>query len=52
MLASCIVAVLDRLLLYMVWSVCVAPLLRFDHAPYETCLDLYVVPYYLVASLF
>ena len=52
MLAICLVAVLDRLLLYLVWSVCVAPLLRFEHALYETWLVLHVVPYYLVASLF
>ena len=37
MLARCLVNVLDRLLLYLVWSVCVAPLLRFEHALYETC---------------
>ena len=52
MLARCIVAVLDRLLLCLVWSVCVAPLLRFEHAVYETYLVLYVVPDYHVASLF
>ena len=52
MLARCLVAVLDRLLLYIVWSVCVAPLLRFEHALYETCLVLHVVSYYHVASLF
>ena len=52
MLAKCLVAVLDRLLLYLVWSVCVAPLLRFEHALYETCLVLHVVSYSPVASLF
>ena len=51
MLASCLVAVLDRLLLYIVWSVCVAPLLRFEHALYETCLVLHVASYYHVASM-
>ena len=50
--AKCVVAVLDRLLLYLVWSVCVAPLLRFEHALYETCLVLHVDSYYLAASLF
>ena len=34
MLAIYLVVVLDSLLLYLVWSVCVAPLLRFEHAPY------------------
>ena len=29
-LAICLVAVLDRLLLYLVWSVCVEPLLRLS----------------------
>ena len=52
MFAICIVAVLDRLLLCLVWSVCVAPLLRFEHALYETCLVLHVVSYYHVASFF
>ena len=52
MLSRCLVAVLDRLLLCLVWSVCVAPLLRFEHALYETCLVLHVVSYYHVASLF
>ena len=52
LLAIGLVAVLDRLLLYLVWSVCVAPLLRFEHALYETCLVLHVVSGYLVASLF
>ena len=52
MLAICLVAVLDRLLLYLVWSVCVAPLLRLECALYETCLVLHVVSYYHVASLF
>ena len=51
MLASCIVAVLDRLLLYLVSSICVAPLLRFEHALYETCLVLHVVSSYHVASM-
>ena len=51
MRAKCLVAVLDRLLLYLVWSVCVAPLLRFEHALYETCLELHVVSSYLVASM-
>ena len=52
MLARCLVAVLDRLLLCLVWSVCVAPLLRFKHALYETCLVLHIVSCYLVAYLF
>ena len=52
MLTICLVAVLDRLLLCLVWGVCVASLLRFEHALYETCLDLHVVSSYLVASLF
>ena len=52
MLARCLVAVLDKLLLYLVWSVCVAPLLRLECALYGTCLVLHVVSYYLVASLF
>ena len=52
MRAKCLVVVLDRLLLYFVWSVCVAPLLRFEHALYETCLVLHVVSNYHVASLF
>ena len=52
MLAICLVAVLDRLLLCLVWSVCVAPLLRFECALYETCLFLHVASYYHVASLF
>ena len=52
MIAKCLLAVLGRLLLYLVWSVCVAPLLRFEHALYETCLELHVVSYYNVASMF
>ena len=52
MLARCLVAVLGRLLLYLVWSVCVAPLLRFECALYETCLILHVASYYHVASMF
>ena len=52
MLALCLVAVFVRLLLCLVWSVCVAPLLRFEHALYETCLILHVVSYEHVASLF
>ena len=43
--ARSLAAVLDRLLLYVVWSVCVAPLLRCGHALYETCLILHVVSY-------
>ena len=46
MLARCLVAVLDRLSCCLVWSVCVAPLLRFECALYETFLILHVVPYY------
>ena len=52
MLARFLVAVFVRLSLCIVWSVCVAPLLRFEHALYETCLVLHVVSYYHVASLF
>ena len=51
-LAICLVAVLDRLLVYHVWSVCVEPLLRFECALYETCLILHVVSYYHVAFMF
>ena len=32
--------------------VCVAPLLRFECALYETCLILHIASYYNVASLF
>ena len=52
MLALCLVAVLDRLLLYLVWSVCVAPLLRFELALYELaqfCMQFHVTllhPYF------
>jgi len=52
MLVRCLVVVLDRLLLYLVWSVCVAPLLRLECALYETCLELHVVSFYHVASMF
>ena len=52
MVAKCIVVVLGGLLLYLVWSVCVAPLLRFEHALHETSLELHVVSSYHVASLF
>ena len=52
MLARCLVAVLDNLSFKLVSCVCVAPLLRFECALYETCLILPVVSYYLVASLF
>ena len=41
MLARCLVAVLDSLSFKFVWSVCVEPLLRFECAPYETCLFLH-----------
>ena len=50
--ARSLAAVLDRLLLYVVSRVCVEPLLRFDCDLYETCLNLYEVSYYHVASLF
>ena len=52
MLAICLVAVMDSLSFKLVSCVCVAPLLRFEHVLYVTCLELHVVPYYLVASLF
>ena len=52
MLARSLVAVLDSLLLCLVWSVCVAPLLRFEHALYENCLVLHVVSSNNVASMF
>ena len=52
MLAICLVAILDRLLLCLVQSVCVEPLLRFECALYETCLILHEISYYHVASLF
>ena len=51
MLPRCLVAVLGRLLLYLVFSVCVAPLLHLECALHETCLELHVVSYYHVASL-
>ena len=43
MLARCLVAVLDSLSFRLVSCVCVEPLLRFECALYETCLDLHVV---------
>ena len=52
MLSRCLVAVLDRLLLCLVQSVCVEPLLRFECALYETFLILHVASYYHVASMF
>ena len=52
MLAICLVAVLDSLSFKLVQSACVEPLLRFECALYETCLELHVVSYYHVASLF
>ena len=52
MLARCLVAVLDSLSFKLVSCVCVEPLLRFECALYETCLDLQVASYYHVASLF
>ena len=52
LIAKCLVAVLGRLCLKLVLSVCVEPLLRFEHALYESCLVLHVVSFYLVASLF
>ena len=52
MLARCLVAVLDSLSFKLVSCVCVEPLLRFECALYETCLELHVVSYYHVASLF
>ena len=52
MLARCLVVVLESLSFKIVSCVCVAPLLRFEHALYETCLDMHVVSYYHVASLF
>ena len=51
MIAKCLVAVFGRLL-YLVWSVCVAPLLRLECALYETCLDLHVVSSCRVEYLF
>ena len=41
--AKCLVAVLDGLSFNLVSCVCVEPLLRFDHALYETFLVLHVV---------
>ena len=52
MLAICLVAILDSLSFKLVWSVCVEPLLRFECALYETCLELHIVSYYHVASMF
>ena len=43
---------LDSLSFKLVSCVCVEPLLRFECALYETCLELHVVPYYHVASMF
>ena len=51
-LAICLVAVLDSLSFKLVSCVCVEPLLRFECALYVTCLELHVVSYYHVASLF
>ena len=52
MVAKCLVAVWDRLCLNLVLSVCVEPLLRCVHVPYETCMVSHVVSCYLVASMF
>ena len=52
MLARCLVAVLDNLSFKLDSCVCVAPLLRFECALYETCLILDEVSYYHVASMF
>ena len=52
MLAIYLVAVLDSLSFKLVSCVCVEPLLRFECALYETCLELHVASYYHVASLF
>ena len=52
MLATCLVAVLDSLSFKLVSCVCVEPLLRFECARYATCLELHVVSYYHVASMF
>ena len=51
MVAKCLVAVLDNLSFKLALGVCVGPLLRFEHALYETCLILHVVSYYHVASM-
>ena len=52
MLAICLVAVLDSLSFKLVQCLRVEPLLRFECALYETCLELHVASYYHVASLF
>ena len=52
MLVRYLVAVLDNLSFKLVSCVCVEPLLRFECALYETCLELHMVSYYHVASLF